>query len=183
LKKHLRQEHLNEPVGQKLLRGGLLGGTSLHRAAAYSQHPKCPSCQFEKRRRRPSPPEVIKSIPSKERNLKSNNMFPGKTASGDHSQSSAKGQHNNLFEKSAEDNMCSVSMHHATGNIHLEQQVSWTAETTATKYHYERHTISYKSDREVYCEAAFIKEMFRIKNKYSNYSGVRAQHQNGVFER
>jgi hypothetical protein len=110
-------------------------------------------------------------------------MFLGKTASGDHSQSSAKGQHSNSFGKSAEDNMLSVSMHHASGNIHLEQQVSWTADTTATKYHYKRHTISYQSDRGVYCEAAFIKEMFRIKHKYSNYSGVGAQHQTGVVER
>jgi hypothetical protein len=112
-------------------------------------------------------------------------MLPGKTVSVVH-QSSTKGRLYNLFGKPAEDKPYSedsISMHHATGDIHVEQQALWTEETTASRYYYEAHMVSYQSDTRVYCEAAFINEVLLIKKKYSTYSGVGAQHQNGVVER
>jgi hypothetical protein len=84
LKKHFCREYLSEPTGQKFLRGGVLGDASIQ---ANSQHPKCPSYQFEIGRRCLSLPEVTKSIPAKERNLKSENMLPGKTVSVIHKRS------------------------------------------------------------------------------------------------
>jgi hypothetical protein len=174
-------------------RGGFLGDTGLQKAAANCEHPKCSSCQYGKGRRRPSLGKVTKPIPSKEGSLKSEDLFPGQTVSVDHFQSSAKGRLYESFGKTSEDKMYSggcIFVDHATGYIHVEHQVSWSAaETIAAKHRYERHmldmgvtVVSYQSDNGTFGAAAFVKELL-TKNQHSTYSGVGAHHQNGVVER
>jgi hypothetical protein len=177
LKWHFRLGHLNYTAVQMLLRGGFLGDTSLQKAAANCEHPKCSSCQYGKGRRRPSQSEITKPVPSKEGSLKTEDLFPGQTVSVDHFQSSAKGRLYESFGKTSEDKMYSggsIFVDHATGYIHVEHQVSWSAaEMIAAKHRYERHmldmgvtVVSYQSDNGTFGAAAFIKELL-IKNQHS----------------
>ena len=81
-------------------------------------------------------------------------------------------------------------MDHASGFIHVEHQVSLSAgDTIRSKRNFERllynHGVivkSYRADNGVFSSADFEAEILRGSQTIT-FSGVGAQHQNGVAER
>ena len=83
-----------------------------------------------------------------------------------------------------------IFVDHASGYIHVEHQVSLSAaDTICSKRNFERIMINhgvlmrrYRADNGVFNSAAFEEEIKR-GSQLITYSGVGAQHQNGVAKR
>jgi hypothetical protein len=83
-----------------------------------------------------------------------------------------------------------IFVDHASGFVHIEHQVSFTAgQTLEAKHRFERKmhnlgvtVLAYQSDNGVFSAAEFVNEI-NCDNQQIRYSGVGAHHQNGVAER
>jgi hypothetical protein len=123
---------------QAALRTGALARSkterALHLTASKCEIPKCAACQFAKAHKRPLQGQRIKQEDSeKEGNLKKNSLLPGQCVACDHFVSSAKGRLFVGFGKTDSSKMYSgacVFTDLATGYIHVEPQISFTAHET-----------------------------------------------------
>ena len=193
LKWHYRLCHQGLASLQRLLKTGALGNSPLLRAASKCDLPKCASCEFGKATRRPTDSTTKTSVPEREYGLKKENLFPGQRVSMDHFTVTQKGRLYSSKGKTHTDSMYSggcIFVDHATGDIHIEHLVNFTAtETIAAKQRYEKRMFdmgvtvqAYQSDNGIFASKAFVQE---IENGLQNikFSGVGAHHQNGIAER
>ena len=193
MKWHYRLCHQGLASIQRLMKTGALGTSPLLRAAAKCELPKCASCEFGKAKRRPTDTSTRTSVQEKEHNLKKENLFPGQRVSMDHFTVTQKGRLYSSRGATHTDSMYSggcIFVDHATGDIHVEHLVNFTAtETIAAKQRYEKRMFdmgvtvqAYQSDNGIFASKAFVNE---IEQGLQNikFSGVGAHHQNGIAER
>ena len=193
MKWHYRLCHHGLAAIQRLMQSGALGPSSLIKAASKCELPKCASCQFGKAKRRPTDTSTKTIVREREYGLKKDQLFPGQRVSMDHFVVKQKGRLYSSRGQSHEDSMYSggcIFVDHATGDIHIEHLVNFTAtETIAAKQRYEKRMFdfgitvqAYQSDNGIFASKAFVNE---IESGLQNikFSGVGAHHQNGIAER
>jgi hypothetical protein len=193
LRWHNRLGHVNMATVQLLLKSGALGNSKDIRSASNCEPPKCASCIYGKQARRPTGATTTKPVASTIGTLKSEDLFPGQRVSMDHFICSSKGRLYSSHGKSSERDMYSggcIFVDHASGYIHVEHQVTFTAaHTLQSKHRFERKlrnlgviVLAYQSDNGTFSAAEFVEEIHRNKQEI-RFSGVGAHHQNGVAER
>jgi hypothetical protein len=193
LRWHCRLGHVNMATIQQLLKSGALGTSRDTLAASKCALPKCASCIYGKQSRRPTGASTTKPVAQTVGSLKADDIFPGQRVSMDHFICSAKGRLYSSMGKTSEREMFSggcIFVDHASGHVHVEHQVSFTAaHTLESKHRFERKmrnygvtVLAYQSDNGVFSAAEFVEEITR-NNQQIRYSGVGAHHQNGVAER
>ena len=193
IKWHYRLCHHGLAAIQRLMQSGALGSSPLIKAASKCELPKCASCQFGKAKRRPTDATQKTLVREREYNMKKETLFPGQRVSMDHFVVKQKGRLYTSKGQSHQDSMYSggcIFVDHATGDIHIEHLVNFTAtETIAAKQRYEKRMFdlgitvqAYQSDNGIFASNAFVNE---IESGLQNikFSGVGAHHQNGIAER
>jgi len=159
----------------------------------------CDSCLIARGSRRPVdvelPDKQMKSklaptVKSIMKGIKGNDLKPGDCISIDQYQSSHRGQLATGFGKTASSMTYgggTIFVDHASGYIHIEHQVSLSAgNTILAKRNFERllycHGVlvkSYRADNGVFSSTDFEEEI-KKGSQSIKFSGVGAQHQNGV---
>ena len=168
-----------------------------------SSHILCDSCRLARGSKRPvdveprtCQPTTTKLAPTVKTGMKAikgEHLNPGDCVSIDQYTSSHKGRLSSGYGKTASNLTYgggTIFVDHASGFIHVEHQVSLSAgDTIRSKRNFERllfnHGVivkSYRADNGVFSSTDFEAEIMKGAQTIS-YSGVGAQHQNGVAER
>ena len=142
MKWHYRLCHHGLAAIQRLMQSGALGSSPLIKAASKCELPKCSGCQFGKAKRRPTDTSTKTIAREREYGLKKDQLFPGQRVSMDHFVLKQKGRLYSSRGQSHPDSMYSggcIFVDHATGDIHIEHLVNFTAtETIAAKQRYKK---------------------------------------------
>ena len=129
----------------------------------------------------------------KYKSIKNNDLQPGDCVSIDQYTSKKRGRLAKGYGKTPVNETYAggtIFVDHASGYIHVEHQVSLHApDTIIAKRNFERlmydrgvSVKQYRSDNGVFSSSEFENEI-KSENQTITYSGVDAQHQNGVAER
>ena len=137
---HFRLGHIGFGHLQFLARTGKLPVKN-PKAFANCDHPKCAACQFGKACHHPNQTKKEVKNPSKEMELKKNDLHPGQKVSVDHFQSALPGRLYSSRGRMDSKDMYhggSIFVDHASGYIQVHHQVSLSAdETIKAKLMYE----------------------------------------------
>ena len=193
LRWHFRLGHVSMQTIQQLLRSGALGQSRLHTSAAKCELPKCAACAYGKAKRRATRPGHRGGSRSDSGSIKTDDLSPGQRVSVDHFKVSKRGRLFTSRGKTSEDAMYSggcIFVDHASGFIHVEPQVNFTAtETLRAKQAFEKvmHNMgvtvrSYHADNLIFNAHEFVSEIER-RQQDIRFSGVGAHHQNALAER
>ena len=190
---HFKLGHLGFEHVQLLGLGGFLDKMGLGLTKQTNQAvPKCAACQFGRQSRTPSGSKHVTIDKTKEGALKRDVLEPGERIFMDQVESRVRGRlvHTSGREQEA-DKYCGSTLFcdAASGFIHVEHQVSFTAnETIIAKTKFERAALDqgtriqgYHTDNGVFKAADFLKEIAE-KKQTIRFSGVGAKWQNGVAE-
>ena len=132
-------------------------------------------------------------MPSLTRNIKENDLRPGNCISIDQYVCSHRGRLTTGYGKTPSTQMYGVDtlfVDHASGYIHVKHQISLSAaDTICSTRNFERLLMNhgvllrhYRANNGVFTSTAFEEEI-RNGSQMITYSGVGAQHQNGVAKR
>ena len=191
LEYHYRFGHTNMPLVQQILRSeGFPAGK--YAAASKCQVPKCSICEFAKGHRRSTRGHIHTPTPTRDGNLKINDLRPGNTVSVDHFESRLKGRTFDSFGKATSDKYIGgcIFVDHASGYVHIEFQLGFSAiETIRAKQNFEKFAfnngvipITYLTDSGAFKANKFVQHI-RDNNQKIQFCGTNAHHQIGVAER
>jgi len=192
LKWHFRLGHVGFKQLQWMIRSGRLQVPNA-KAVANCVLPKCAACEFGKATRRPTKNATTTSTPTKEMELKKNDLLPGQRVSVDHYQSAVPGRLYTSKGSTDEKDMFhggAIYVDHASGYVILRHQVSFgSSDTLRGKLEFERLAYNdgvviqnYHTDNGVFSTKEFMGAIMEQRQQV-RFSGSGAAHQNGVAER
>jgi hypothetical protein len=190
---HGRFGHLNFPAVQRILRQFPFKSVKFAAAATCDLTDlRCEICQYAKAHRRTTHGKKTQPNDDRDGALKTEHLLPGTCVSVDHFESRVLGRTEDSYgkETSSKYKGGCIFVDHATGYIHVEHQLGFSAvETIRAKQNYESmafgHGVivqTYLTDSGAFKATSFVQHI-REQSQKIQFCGTNAHHQNGVAER
>jgi hypothetical protein len=191
---HARFGHMSFKAVQRILRVYPFNAVKIFSPASKCDIAgvRCEICQYAKQHRTSIKTQKVTTVTEKDGGLKKEDLRPGQTVSVDHFESRLRGR---TYDSQGRSSSASfkggaIFVDHASGYIHVEHQLGFSAsETIRAKQIFEKLAMdngvtvqSYLTDNGAFKANEFVAEINKHQQKI-HYCGAYAHHGNGVAER